>query len=103
MAPACASATETLPLFDDMAEVNAKGGIPPPRPAPSIATGWRAARADIDPNVRVRIERGCAISQADYDAMVRERGRLVRAMDARLAALDALMMPTTVDRRAHHR
>ena len=27
--------------------------------------------------------------------MVRERGRLVRAMDARLASLDALIMPTT--------
>ena len=43
----------------------------------------------------VRIERGCAVSAADYVDMVRERDRLVRAMDARLAALDVLLMPTT--------
>ena len=42
-----------------------------------------------------RIERGCAVSAADYADMLRERARLVRAMDARLAALDALVMPTT--------
>jgi aspartyl-tRNA(Asn)/glutamyl-tRNA(Gln) amidotransferase subunit A len=50
--------------------------------------------ADIDPNVRVRIERGCAVNKADYAAMLQERSRLVRAMDARLGALDALVMPT---------
>ena len=86
---------ETLSLFDDMGEVNAKGGISPPE-ACAIhrdRLSWRAA--DIDPNVRVRIERGCAVSAADYAEMVRERGRLVRAMDARLAALDVLVMPTT--------
>ena len=42
-----------------------------------------------------RIERGCAVSAADYVDMVRDRARLVRAMDARLAALDVLVMPTT--------
>jgi aspartyl-tRNA(Asn)/glutamyl-tRNA(Gln) amidotransferase subunit A len=49
---------------------------------------------DIDPNVRVRIERGCTITKADYDSMMRERDRLVRALDAQLAALDVLIMPT---------
>src|SRR6202012_4900905 len=49
---------------------------------------------DIDPNVRVRIERGCAVTKADYDFMVLERERLVREMDARLATLDVLIMPT---------
>ncbi|MGB6733223.1 MAG: amidase family protein, partial [Xanthobacteraceae bacterium] len=43
----------------------------------------------------VRIERGCAVSKADYADMMRERTRLVRAMDARLSSLDALLMPTT--------
>ncbi len=55
----------------------------------------RRRAADIDPNVRARIERGCAVSAADYVEMMRERARLVRAMDARLAALDVLLMPTT--------
>jgi len=38
---------------------------------------------DIDPNVRDRIVAGCAITSADYADMVRERERLVHAMDAR--------------------
>jgi aspartyl-tRNA(Asn)/glutamyl-tRNA(Gln) amidotransferase subunit A len=86
---------ETLPLFDDMVAVNAKGGIAPYE-ACAIHRDRIARRAgDVDPNVRVRIERGCAISQADYETMIRERSRLVRAMDARLTSLDALIMPTT--------
>jgi aspartyl-tRNA(Asn)/glutamyl-tRNA(Gln) amidotransferase subunit A len=82
-------------LFDGMNNVNAKGGISPPE-ACAIHRGLLARRAaDIDPNVLARIERGCAVSAADYVDMLRERDRLVRAMDARLAGLDVLLMPTT--------
>jgi aspartyl-tRNA(Asn)/glutamyl-tRNA(Gln) amidotransferase subunit A len=85
---------EALPLFDDMLAVNAKGGISPYE-ACAIHRDRMARRAgDIDPNVRVRIERGCAVTKADYDFMVLERERLVREMDARLATLDVLIMPT---------
>jgi aspartyl-tRNA(Asn)/glutamyl-tRNA(Gln) amidotransferase subunit A len=45
--------------------------------------------------VRARIERGERISAADYVDMARDRARLVRAMDARLSDLDALVLPTT--------
>jgi aspartyl-tRNA(Asn)/glutamyl-tRNA(Gln) amidotransferase subunit A len=86
---------ETLPLFDDMGQVNARGGISPPEACAVHRDRLRRRAGDIDPNVLVRIERGCAIPAADYVDMVRERGRLVRAMDARLAALDVLVMPTT--------
>jgi aspartyl-tRNA(Asn)/glutamyl-tRNA(Gln) amidotransferase subunit A len=86
---------ETLPLFDDMVAVNAKGGISPPEACVIHRDRLRRRAADIDPNVRARIERGCAVSPADYDDMLRERERLVRAMDARLDGLDALAMPTT--------
>ena len=86
---------ETLPLFDGMSEVNAKGGISPPEACAIHRDRMRRRANDIDPNVLVRIERGCAVSAADYVDMVRERDRLVRAMDARLAGLDALLMPTT--------
>jgi aspartyl-tRNA(Asn)/glutamyl-tRNA(Gln) amidotransferase subunit A len=86
---------QTPPLFDDMAAVNAKGGISPPEAGVVHRDRLRRRSADIDPNVRVRIERGCAVSPADYDDMLRERARLVRAMDARLDGLDALVMPTT--------
>jgi aspartyl-tRNA(Asn)/glutamyl-tRNA(Gln) amidotransferase subunit A len=86
---------ELLALFDEMNEVNGKGGISPPESCAIHRDRMRRRAADIDPNVRARIERGCAVSAADYVDMVRERSRLVRAMDARLAGLDALLMPTT--------
>jgi aspartyl-tRNA(Asn)/glutamyl-tRNA(Gln) amidotransferase subunit A len=86
---------ETLSLFDDMGEVNAKGGISPPEACAVHRDRLQRRAADVDPNVRARIERGCAVSAADYVEMVRDRVRLVRAMDARLAALDVLVMPTT--------
>jgi aspartyl-tRNA(Asn)/glutamyl-tRNA(Gln) amidotransferase subunit A len=50
---------------------------------------------DIDPNVRVRLERASNVSAADYIDMVRARARLIHGMDARLAGLDILAMPTT--------
>jgi aspartyl-tRNA(Asn)/glutamyl-tRNA(Gln) amidotransferase subunit A len=86
---------ETLPLFDDMAAVNAKGGISPPEACVLHRDRLKRRAADIDPNVLARIERGCAVSPADYEDMLRERARLVRAMEARLDGLDALIMPTT--------
>jgi aspartyl-tRNA(Asn)/glutamyl-tRNA(Gln) amidotransferase subunit A len=86
---------ETLALFDDMGEINAKGGISPYEACAIHRDRMNRRAADIDPNVRARIERGCATSAADYADMVRERERLVQAMDARLATLDAVLMPTT--------
>jgi aspartyl-tRNA(Asn)/glutamyl-tRNA(Gln) amidotransferase subunit A len=86
---------ETMPLFDDMLAVNAKGGISPYEAGVIHRDRMARRAADIDPKVRIRIQRGCEISPADYHLMVRERHRLVRAMDERLASLDALIMPTT--------
>jgi aspartyl-tRNA(Asn)/glutamyl-tRNA(Gln) amidotransferase subunit A len=86
---------ETFPLFDDMGEVNAKGGISPYEACGIHRDRMNRRAGDIDPNVRARIERGCATSPEDYADMVRQRGRLVQAMDARLVALDVLLMPTT--------
>ena len=86
---------ETLPLFDDMLAVNAKGGISPPEACAIHRDRMQRRAADIDPNVRARIERGCAVSAADYVEMLRDRAWLVRAMDARLDGLDVLVMPTT--------
>jgi aspartyl-tRNA(Asn)/glutamyl-tRNA(Gln) amidotransferase subunit A len=86
---------EALSVFDGMTEVNAKGGISPAEACAIHRDRLRRRAKDVDPNVLVRIERGCATSAADYVDMVRERDRLVRAMDARLAELDVLLMPTT--------
>jgi aspartyl-tRNA(Asn)/glutamyl-tRNA(Gln) amidotransferase subunit A len=86
---------ETLALFDDMGEINAKGGISPYEACAIHRDRMNRRAGDIDPNVRARIARGCATSPEDYADMVRQRGLLVQAMDARLATLDALLMPTT--------
>jgi aspartyl-tRNA(Asn)/glutamyl-tRNA(Gln) amidotransferase subunit A len=85
---------QTIPALDGMAEVNAKGGIVPPEACALHRDRVARRGAEIDPNVRVRIERGCAVSAADYIAMQQERARLMRAMDAQLKGLDALIMPT---------
>ncbi len=86
---------EKLSLFDDMVAVNAKGGISPPEACAIHRDRIKRRAADIDPNVLARIERGCAVSSADYVDMMRDRARLVRAMDDRLGGLDALVLPTT--------
>jgi aspartyl-tRNA(Asn)/glutamyl-tRNA(Gln) amidotransferase subunit A len=85
---------ETITLVDDMVRANAKGGF---APCESFAIHReRLARnaAGIDPNIRTRIERGGPIAAADYIDMAQARARLVRAMDARISDLDALILPT---------
>jgi aspartyl-tRNA(Asn)/glutamyl-tRNA(Gln) amidotransferase subunit A len=86
---------EKLPLIDDMIAVNAKGGISPAESCMLHRDRLARRAGDIDPNVRVRIERGCAVTPAVYAEMVQERLALVRAMDERLASVDILLMPTT--------
>jgi aspartyl-tRNA(Asn)/glutamyl-tRNA(Gln) amidotransferase subunit A len=86
---------ETLPLLGDMAQVNSKGGVQPAE-AFTVHRDLLSRRADaIDPNVRVRLERARNINAADYIDMVRQRARLIRLMDERLADLDVLAWPTT--------
>jgi aspartyl-tRNA(Asn)/glutamyl-tRNA(Gln) amidotransferase subunit A len=86
---------EPMPLFDEMRQVNAYGGVVQPE-AYAIHVERLKRRADaIDPNIRVRLERGGAVTAADYINMLYARERLVRAMDQRLSGLDALIMPTS--------
>jgi len=86
---------EDLPLLDDWVAVNERGGVIPPEACGVHRDRLRRRGTDIDPNVRIRIERGCAVSEADLAEILRERRRLVAAMDTRLAGFDALVMPTT--------
>ncbi len=85
---------EPMPLFDEMRQVNAYGGIVQPEACAIHHDRLKRRAADIDPNIRVRLERGCAVSAADYINMLYARERLMRAMDRRLCGLDALIMPT---------
>lgn len=89
------SSEETIPLLDEMATVIAKGWLPQPEGL-AVHRDRLARRAkDIDQNIRVRLERATSMSAADYIATLQERARLVRAMHARLADLDGIVMPTT--------
>ncbi len=85
---------EKLSLLDDMAAVDAKGGIIGAEACAVHRERIARRGSDIDANVRHRIERGCAISAADFVDMVRERGRLIGAMDEALEFFDVLAMPT---------
>jgi aspartyl-tRNA(Asn)/glutamyl-tRNA(Gln) amidotransferase subunit A len=86
---------EKIALLDDMAAVNAKGGLVPAEALGTHHARFAQNRGDIDPIIASRLERAKEISAADYQDMLRERGRLVKAMDLRLADLDVLAMPTT--------
>jgi aspartyl-tRNA(Asn)/glutamyl-tRNA(Gln) amidotransferase subunit A len=87
--------SEAIPLWEDVARVQAKASFSSIE-AYAIHRQWLATRsADYDPVVLTRIMLGRDVSAADFIDMTRERATLVRAMDARLENLDALIMPTT--------
>jgi aspartyl-tRNA(Asn)/glutamyl-tRNA(Gln) amidotransferase subunit A len=84
-----------MPLIADMLRINAIGGFAPAEAFAIHRDALAAHGDDFDPNVRARVLRGSNLAAADYITMARERTRLVRAMDAQLAHLDALVLPTT--------
>ena len=86
---------EPMPLIDAMIAVNAKGGFAPTEAFAVHREHLKTRAGDFDPNVRARIERGGNASAADYVDMMRDRARLVRAMDTQMSGFDALVLPTT--------
>ncbi len=86
---------EKLPLLDDMMKALSRTSILMAE-VYSVHRDRLARRgADVDQIVRARVEKGVGISAADYINAVRDRAALIRAMDARLADIDALVLPTT--------
>jgi aspartyl-tRNA(Asn)/glutamyl-tRNA(Gln) amidotransferase subunit A len=91
----CRLSNEKLALLDGMVRANSRGGVQPAE-AFTVHRDRLDRRGDaIDPNVRARLERARSISAADYIAMVNERAALIAEMDARLANIDVLALPTT--------
>lgn len=86
---------ETIPLVEEMVQVNAKGGFAPTEAFFIHRERLKRDGAGIDQLIRARIERGGTVPAYDYIDMMQNRKRLVQAMDARLEALDAITLPTT--------
>jgi aspartyl-tRNA(Asn)/glutamyl-tRNA(Gln) amidotransferase subunit A len=85
---------EKMALIDEVAPVNAKGGLVPPEGLAVHSERVAQYGDQVDPNIRVRIERARTITAGTYLEMIEARTRLVKAMDARLADLDVIAMPT---------
>ena len=86
---------EDLPMLEGMNEVNKKGGLVPAEAYVELKDVVARHGALIDPNIRVRIERAASITPQIYQEMLDLRARLCKAMDAQLAGMDVLAMPTT--------
>jgi aspartyl-tRNA(Asn)/glutamyl-tRNA(Gln) amidotransferase subunit A len=85
---------KALPLIEAMIDVNKRGGVQPAEAFTVNRDLLDRRGADIDPNVRARLERARSISAADYIWMVNERAKLIRLMDEWLADTDVIVMPT---------
>jgi aspartyl-tRNA(Asn)/glutamyl-tRNA(Gln) amidotransferase subunit A len=83
-----------LPLIERMVEVNKRGGVQPAEAFTVNRDLLDRRGADIDPNIRARLERARGMSAADYIWMTHERLALVAQMDTWLADTDILVMPT---------
>ncbi|MCC2653149.1 MAG: amidase [Microvirga sp.] len=81
-------------LLAEFAEVTAPAWLAGIEAA-EVHSGWLATRAaEFDPRVQARIAKAVATPAHTYIRMLRRRADLVRRMDARLAPVDVLALPT---------
>ena len=85
-----------LPMaeLEEIGPANAKGGLPAAEAAHWHRTLLAEKGGLYDPRVRVRIERGHAMSAADYIEVTQRRADLIARADRATADHDALLMPT---------
>lgn len=91
---ACTSSEIALAELDALPEINAKGGF-------AAYEAWAIHRERLqrsgdryDPRVRVRIERGREMTEADYRTLREHRGEFIVRIAGALAGFDALLVPT---------
>ena len=87
--------TIPIPEFEQLPFINRRGGL-----IAAEAYAWHAEfikkqHDDYDPRVVSRILRGRDMSAADYIEVMQARSEWIRAVEARLAFYDALLMPTS--------
>lgn len=84
-----------FPEIDTVSSVNGRGGIAPPEAHAIHRDRVATHGAEIDPNVRGRIERAAPVTAADYIRNMRERMDAIARADIALSDFDMLVMPTT--------
>lgn len=82
-----------VPEFEEVAQVNARGGISPPE-AYAVHRGWIDREREFDPRVRERIVQGGSVLAADYIELLGVRARLMRSFTRANYDVDVLVMPT---------
>ncbi|RVU36845.1 amidase [Hwanghaeella grinnelliae] len=85
----------SLPDFDRVADLNARGGI-------IGAEAWRLHKemiaehgVEYDPRVRVRIEKAREQEEGEYEALLNARQEIIDNADTITTGFDAVVMPTT--------
>ena len=94
---------ETIALFDDMVQVNAKGGFAPPEAYAIHRERLKRRGGDVDPNVRARIERGGTCRPPTTSRWRRSARAWCRAMDAPAGRPRRADPADDADRRAEDR
>ncbi|HEY3884526.1 MAG TPA: amidase, partial [Vicinamibacterales bacterium] len=82
------------PVFEIPARIAARGSLSTAEMWERFGDRLRARRADVDPHVLLRVERGASMTAADYIANLRERAAFIRRMDSLMAPFDAMVAPT---------
>ncbi len=84
----------SVAAFDDIDAANARGNL-------TVAEAWACHETRLerdgyryDPFVRRRIERGAGMSAADLVRLIQARAKIIAAMAAEWAGMDALLLPT---------
>ncbi|MCA3189352.1 MULTISPECIES: amidase [unclassified Cupriavidus] len=83
-----------MPELAELAGLNAAGGFSAPEAFSHHRDLLATQRDRYDPRVLSRIERGAAMSAADYIALHRARLDWIARMETRLAPFDAVVCPT---------
>jgi aspartyl-tRNA(Asn)/glutamyl-tRNA(Gln) amidotransferase subunit A len=81
--------------LSEMQAANAKGGFSPAEALEIHGAYFDARKSDFDQRVWQRINAARAMAATDYIRLARERLRLIAALDAEMAEVDALILPST--------
>ena len=84
-----------FPELDELPEINRGGGIATYESYAVLRPYLAESHDRIDPKVAIRVDKGATATAADYIDVLHARTRLIAAADARTAAFDAVVTPTT--------